>query len=121
MYSGIRVIENFQEWNKLNDENIGLKTTDLNTDEPFFQNQCLVLKMPEGEYTNKTKVHAIVKGEKIVPINKPYSPLRVKSANTEQILGLELLKDDSVPLVTLLGAAGSRKDIFGVCTRTSLP
>jgi PhoH-like ATPase len=35
--------------------------------------------------------------------------LKVKPANTEQTLALELLRDDSIPLVTLFGAAGSGK------------
>lgn len=40
---------------------------------------------------------------------KSYSPCKVKPANTEQAIALELLRDDSIPLVTLFGAAGSGK------------
>jgi PhoH-like ATPase len=56
----------------------------------------------------KTKDHAIVKGDYLVPLRN-YSPCKVKPANTEQAFALELLRDDSIPLVTLFGAAGSGK------------
>jgi len=64
----------------------------------------IVLKHSEP----KTKEHAIVKGDSLVAL-KSYSPCKVKPANTEQAIALELLRDDSIPLVTLFGAAGSGK------------
>lgn len=70
----------------------------------------VVLKSSEP---TKTKYHSIVKLDKegnqfLSPI-KGYYPSKVKPANTEQTFALELLRDDSVPLVTLFGAAGSGK------------
>jgi len=102
MYSGIQVLEDFNLWDDFYSKDKKVNTEDLPGE--YYPNMGVVLKCSEP----KTKEHAIVKGNHLVGF-KSYSPCRVKAANTEQALALELLRDDSIPLVTLFGAAGSGK------------
>ena len=108
MYEGIAVIEKFEGW-----------------DDWFSKDKCILLsKLPPGEYCENmgivfkgegdaigTKEHGIVKGDRVVQ-SKRYFPCGLKALNTEQTIALDLLNDDSVPLVTLFGAAGSGKTLL---------
>jgi PhoH-like ATPase len=103
MYQGIKVIENFDKWNEFNSEETKLTTEDLPEDK-YYENMGIVLKCSDP----KGKDHAIIKNGCLEHLTK-YHPCKVKPANTEQAFALELLRDDSVPLVSLFGAAGSGK------------
>jgi PhoH-like ATPase len=108
VYQGITVVENFNGW-----------------DDWFSKDKCILLsKLPPGEYHENmgivfkgdnealgTKEHGIVRGDKVVQ-TKRYFPCGLKALNTEQTIALDLLNDDSVPLVTLLGSAGSGKTLL---------
>lgn len=102
MYQGIKVIEDFDKWQEFFEAD-RLAVSELPKGE-YYENMGVVLKQTDP----KTKVHTIVKNGYIVPLKK-YHPTKVKPANTEQTFALELLRDDSIPLVTLFGAAGSGK------------
>jgi PhoH-like ATPase len=103
MYQGIKVIEEFDKWNEFNDKDTRVTVAELPEGE-YYENMGVVLKCSDP----KGKDHAIVKNQTLVPL-KNYYPSKVKPANTEQAIALELLRDDSIPLVTLFGAAGSGK------------
>lgn len=103
MYQGIKVIENFEFWNEFNDEGQKVEVASL-PEGPYYENMGVVLKCSDP----KAKDHAIVKNQQLNHL-KNYYPCKVKPANTEQAFALELLRDDSIPLVTLFGAAGSGK------------
>jgi PhoH-like ATPase len=103
MYQGIKVIENFDKWNEFNSEDIKLGIEDLPEGE-YYENMGIVLKCSEP----KAKDHAIIKNGYLERLAK-YYPCKVKPANTEQAFALELLRDDTIPLVSLIGAAGSGK------------
>lgn len=103
MYQGIKVIENFDKWNEWNTKDTKVSLDDLPEGE-YNENMGIVLKCSEP----KAKDHAILKKGYLEKL-KYYHPCKVKPANTEQAIALELLRDDTIPLVTLLGAAGSGK------------
>ena len=106
MYSGMTVIEDFSNWNEFYGKDKKLEVSDLPPGE-YFPNMGLVLKY------NGAKQHALLKfdkeGDRYLSPAKGYYPCKIKPANTEQTLALEMLRDDTVPLVTLFGAAGSGK------------
>lgn len=108
MYQGITVIENFENWNDLFGKEKKIAINDLHGYD-FNENEGVVFKTPEG--MPKTKEHGIVKGEYIYPLKK-YIPCGIKPLNTEQTIALALLNDDTIPLVTLLGSAGSGKTLM---------
>jgi len=102
-YSGIKVIE-FHDWNAwYADGKIEIKS--LNKKCKFYSNMGVVLKGDD------CKEHGIVKGDYIVRITSN-SPCNIYPKNTEQTIALELLRDDSIKLVTILGAAGSGKTLL---------
>lgn len=101
IYQGLKVLENFDKWNEFNDKDTKLKIEDLPPDE-YHENMGIVLKYEGG------KDHGIIKNGCLEKL-KRYYPCNVKPKNTEQTFALELLRDDTIPLVTLIGAAGSGK------------
>lgn len=103
------VVENFDGWDEWFGKDKKVKISDLPKGESYNQNMGVVLKTPQMEMVPKSKDHGIVKGEYLIPVKK-YYPCAVKPANTEQTFALELLRDDSIPLVSLLGAAGGGKN-----------
>lgn len=104
MYQGICVVENFVGW-----------------DEWFSKEKCVLLsKLPPGEYienmgvvlkSDGVKEHGIVKGDRVVAVKK-YFPCGLKPLNTEQAIAFDLLGDNTIPLVTLFGEAGSGKTLI---------
>lgn len=102
-YNGIKVIE-FHDWNNwFKDGRVDIK--DLNKKCKFYDNMGIVLKGDD------CKEHGIVKGDQIVR-STVYNPCNISPKNTEQTIALELLRDDSIKLVTILGAAGSGKTLL---------
>jgi len=99
------VLEKFDQWDDWFGKNNKIYVGD---DKNYIQNMGVVLKSEATEAVPKAKDHGIVKGEYIVHL-KQYHPCKVKPANTEQTIALELLRDDTIPLVTMLGAAGGGK------------
>jgi PhoH-like ATPase len=111
MYQGLSVIENFEDWNNWFNKEKKISLNDLPKDIEYCQNMGIVLKSPVYDDLPKTKQHGIVKGDSVVHLKK-YHPCGIKPFNTEQSIALELLNDDSIPLVTMLGSAGSGKTLL---------
>ena len=77
----------------------------LSLDEEIMENEFLVLK----DYENNS-VLGIKKEEKLVLVNtKETHGLDIKAKNKDQHFALNLLNDDTIPLVTLTGVPGSGK------------
>ena len=110
MYQGIKVIENFDKWDEWFSREKEIHLDQLPHSD-YFQNMGVVFKAAQCEDLPKTKEHGIVKGEHVVHLKK-YFPCGVKPLNTEQTIALELLNDDTIPLVTLFGNAGSGKTLL---------
>lgn len=108
MYQGLSVIEGFENWNDWFNKEKKISLGDLPQNVEYHQNMGVVLKSPVYVDLPKTKEHGIVKGDSVLWLKK-YAPCGIKPLNTEQTIALELLNDNSIPLVTMLGSAGSGK------------
>ena len=87
----------------------------LTLDQQFWPNQALTLV---DQANPAHTALAIFEGEshRILPINKlPHNGIsRVQARNREQQFAFELLLQDSVPLVTLVGRAGTGKTLLAI-------
>lgn len=111
MYQGISVVENFENWNAWYTKEKKIHLSELPKDVEYHQNMGVVLKSPVYDDLPKMKEHGVVKGDSVVQLKK-YAPCGIKPLNTEQAIALELLNDDTIPLVTMMGAAGSGKTLL---------
>lgn len=111
MYQGLAVVENFENWNAFYNKEKKMSLSHLPQDIKYHQNMGIVLKSPVYDDLPKTKEHGIVKGDYVYWVKK-YAPCGIKPLNTEQTIGLELLNDESIPLVTMMGSAGSGKTLL---------
>lgn len=116
MYEGIHVIENFDKWNEWFSKEKEIHIDHLPVD-IYHQNMGIVFKAQADENLPKTKEHGIVKGEHVVHLKK-YYPCGIKPFNTEQTIALELLSDETIPLVTMFGNSGSGKTLLA-CAHAS--
>lgn len=110
MYQGLVVIENFEAWNDFFSKEKKIHLSKLPKGE-YFENQGIVFK--NATDGNKVKEHGIVKGDYVHQI-KNHAPYGIKPLNTEQTIAFELLNNVNIPLVTLLGAAGSGKTLLSI-------
>lgn len=108
IYQGIKVIENFEKWNEWYGKEKYIEISELPPGE-YHENMGVVFKNNANDV--KTKEHGIVKGDKVHHLKK-YFPCGIKPLNTEQTIAMELLNDETIPLVTLFGAAGSGKTLL---------
>ncbi|PAX59766.1 PhoH family protein [Brunnivagina elsteri] len=79
----------------------------------FFPNQTIILV---DELNPSHTALGIVNYGRIVPLEKipTGSVSRIKPRNQEQIFAMNLLLNDSIPLVTLVGKAGTGKTLLAV-------
>jgi len=79
-----------------------------------FPNQFVVLKDAEDE--NHTGLgRRLADTEHIIPVTGPRKPVTgIMARNVQQTMALDLLMDDEVRLVTLLGSAGTGKTLVAV-------
>lgn len=104
-HSGLVVLEDFKEWDLwYQNKNIPLN---LLPQYDYYPNMGVVLK------GDGAKINAIVKDNLLIPLTI-YHPQNIKPKNTEQAFSLNLLWDDSIPLVVLGGAAGSGKTLLSI-------
>ena len=83
----------------------GLSLEDFSEDSNFGVNEFIIGKSEEGG-----SFMGRFNGSKIVPVNFELNNLiTVNPKNKEQKFALDLLTDDSIPMVTLTGIAGSGK------------
>ncbi len=84
----------------------------LESNPGLFPNEFLVLRNRENPSQSALGRHL---GDTISPVQKNGAGyLGVKARNKEQRFALELLSDDSVPVVTLLGKAGTGKTLLAM-------
>ncbi len=83
----------------------------------FYNNQFIILKANDG--SKKSGIGRVnnngEKNIKILPQAEP-SAWGIKPLNKEQRFAMELLLDDSLDLVTLVGAAGTGKTLITIAT-----
>src|SRR6185503_19821394 len=77
-------------------------------------NQFLVLRDKDDEgHTGLGR--RLADTEHVIPVTGPRKPVfGIMARNVQQTMALDLLMDDSVSLVTLLGAAGTGKTLIGI-------
>jgi PhoH-like ATPase len=81
---------------------------------PLIENQLIV-----GNSCGKSMI-GIVKGDKVVKIQpRVHSQVKVEGRSKEQKAAMHLLTDDSVPLVSLTGIAGSGKTFLALMAAMS--
>jgi PhoH-like ATPase len=78
-------------------------------DNEFYDNICIMMTDPGGKtalgrYRKKDRV--------IVPVHIPNDVMGIKARNKEQQFALDLLLDDSIKLVSLVGIAGCGKTLL---------
>jgi PhoH-like ATPase len=80
-------------------------------DNEFYDNICIMMTDPGG----KTALGRYIKNEKtIIPVQLPKDVMGIKPRNKEQQFALDLLLDDSIKLMTLVGMAGTGKTLLAV-------
>jgi PhoH-like ATPase len=87
---------------------------DEQLDIELLANQFLVLKSQEDPQHSGI-ARRLAGTEHIIPVTKPRRPIfGVMGRNVEQTMAFELLLDDEIKLVSLLGAAGSGKTLLAL-------
>ena len=86
-----------------------------NDKRPIYPNECVVYVDPLNE--KKTAMTVYKNSSQSVVLAKPYnknSIWGVKPRNREQVLAFNLLMDPAIPVVTLVGKAGSGKTLMAL-------
>lgn len=103
-YTGVKVVENFSDLSTLYKEGY----VELTDTEGFFPHQYLVVKSDKQSALAKISAD----GKKIVLLreqNPSFFDIRPK--NKEQIMLFDLLKDETIQVVTVTGKAGTGKSL----------
>lgn len=80
-------------------------------DEELYDNVCVMMKDP----TERTALgRYIAKTDEVRPVKLPKDVMGIKPRNKEQQFALDLLLDDSIKLMTLVGMAGTGKTLLAV-------
>lgn len=84
----------------------------------LFENECVLLKASDDPASSAICRY---KSEKniLVPIKKEFSAMGIKPLNVEQRFAFDLLLDDSIKLVTLVGQAGTGKTLMALACALS--
>ncbi len=77
-------------------------------------NQIVIIKHKNGEHTKSAIAKYLNKGVPIVQIDKIESAFGLKPRNKEQTFSLDLLYDEDIKLLTLVGPAGTGKTILAL-------
>ncbi len=82
----------------------------------YYPNQFLILKADDG--SKKSAVGRVEQSGEVLKALRPQEPTAwgIKPLNKEQRFAMELLLDDSVDLVTLVGSAGTGKTLITLAT-----
>ncbi len=83
----------------------------------LYPNQILILKN-KNDFDGKTVKSAIAKcvtpGQPVVPIQKIEQAFNLKPRNKEQTFSLDLLFDENIKLLTLVGPSGTGKTLLAI-------
>jgi PhoH-like ATPase len=94
-----------------------LRTTDAegNTfEQPVISNQFIILR-DSGDEGHTGLARRLADTDHLIPVNQPRKPIYgILPRNVQQTMALDLLMDDEVRLVTLLGSAGTGKTLLAV-------
>jgi len=82
-------------------------------DQKFNPNECLVLKSPEGSSALGIYKNGSINKLRLTE-KKDFNLLSMSPKNKEQRFAIELLLDQSIPLVSLCGLAGSGKTMLAI-------
>ncbi len=107
IYTGVETIENA---NVTNFYSPGGLTLSPEEEGKLYPNQYLILqdgtgRSALGRYAGK--------GKSIKPVND-YIPSKIQARNKEQKFAMDLLMDPSLPLVTIVGQAGTGKTLLAI-------
>jgi PhoH-like ATPase len=96
------------------DELFAAKMLKLEADPPFCSNEFVLLKDSlEPDHTALAKFRADLQA--IVPVRPRRSPVfGIMPRNLQQTMAIDLLLDDAVKLVTLIGSAGTGKTLLAI-------
>lgn len=84
-------------------------------DHKFYPNQIVVIKHVVDGQTNKSAITKCVDPEKpLVPIVKIEQAFGLKPRNKEQSFSLDLLFDENIKLLTLVGPSGTGKTLLAL-------
>lgn len=86
---------------------------------PIYPNQYVVL-IDEGEEGHTGLARRLGDTAHVIPVTQPRKPtFGIMARNVQQTMALDLLLDDEVKLVTLIGAAGTGKTLLAVAAGMS--
>lgn len=103
-YTGVKVVEGFDQLAELYSEGF----VNLDDNEGFFPNQYLVLKF--DKQSALAKVSSDRKQIKLLREHPNFFDIRPR--NKEQTMLMDLLKDESIQVVTVTGRAGTGKSLI---------
>jgi PhoH-like ATPase len=94
-----------------------LKTTDAegnSFEQPVVSNQFIILR-DSGDEGHTGLARRLADTDHLIPVNQPRKPIYgILPRNVGQTMAMDLLMDDEVRLVTLLGSAGTGKTLLAV-------
>jgi PhoH-like ATPase len=113
-YRGVEVIELPEE--QVNDfYHHGKLELPPSNDRHLYPNQIVVLKNTKNGQTTKSALAKCIDPSKpLVPVTKIESAFGLKPRNKEQQFSLDLLFDDNVKLLTLVGPSGTGKTLLAL-------
>jgi len=105
-YTGVRVVENFPELDKLYQDGF----VDLKDKEGFFPNQYLVIKSD----SHSSALAKVSTDNSRIVILRDQNPnfFDIRPKNKEQVMLFDLLNDEGIQVVTVTGKAGTGKSLI---------
>lgn len=86
----------------------------------LFPNQIIIIKNTIEGLTTKSAIAKCIKpGSPLVPVNKIDQAFNLKPRNKEQSFSLDLLFDENIKLLTLVGPSGTGKTLLAIAAALS--
>lgn len=109
LYTGVQAFEETFDLEKLFRE--GKLELSSSLEKILYSNQFLILKNVGSE--SSALVRYLGPGKGVQKINE-YSPCKIEARNKEQKFAVDLLLDTKIPLVTVVGSAGTGKTLLAI-------
>lgn len=113
LYTGVKEIVNIEAGIKLAENGTIIAE---NYDIKCYPNECVIFLDEEGKELSKGK---FLKKGKIKSVSKSY-PWGLSPRNSEQELAIDVIMDNKIPLVSLVGSAGCGKTIVSLAAALEL-